>query len=76
MVNLVGEEGNQGPVSYAGYDSAMAIKGVNIHLYGKKETRPFRKMGHVTIIDHHLDQARERAGEVKNLIKVISAPWQ
>jgi 5-(carboxyamino)imidazole ribonucleotide synthase len=50
MVNLVGKEGYTGPVVYKNIDQVMAIEGVIPHIYGKKETRPFRKMGHVTII--------------------------
>ncbi len=72
MINLLGEEGNSGPVVYHGLAEAMAIEGVNVHLYGKKITRPFRKMGHVTIIAPNMREALERADRVKNLIKVRS----
>lgn len=73
MVNLLGEEGHSGPVKYEGLEEAMAIPGVYVHLYGKTETKPFRKMGHVTITAKTADQAREKAMEVKNLIKVKAA---
>ncbi len=72
MVNLVGEEGFSGPVIYQNIEKIMAIKGVTPHIYGKRETRPFRKMGHVTIINEDMVMAREIAEEVKNSIKVIS----
>jgi 5-(carboxyamino)imidazole ribonucleotide synthase len=72
MVNLVGEENHTGPVKYQGIEELMAMSGVYIHLYGKAETRPFRKMGHVTIIAPSLEQAREKAKIVKETIKVIS----
>ena len=72
MVNLVGEEGFSGPVIYENIEKIMAIDGVTPHIYGKKETRPFRKMGHVTIINQDMTEARKIAEEVKNNIRVIS----
>ncbi|MFT3687379.1 MAG: 5-(carboxyamino)imidazole ribonucleotide synthase [Phycisphaerales bacterium] len=72
MVNLVGAEGYSGNVVYQNIEKIMAIDGVTPHIYGKKETRPFRKMGHVTIVNQDMAQARKTAEEVKNTIKVIS----
>ncbi|WP_300487479.1 5-(carboxyamino)imidazole ribonucleotide synthase [Flavobacterium sp.] len=72
MVNLVGEEGYSGPVIYQNIDKILAIDGVTPHIYGKRETRPFRKMGHVTIVNENIDEARKTAEVVKNTIKVIS----
>lgn len=72
MINLNGEENYEGPVYYEGILEIMAIPGVYIHLYGKSETRPFRKMGHVTVISDTLEEAREIAKKVKSTIKVIS----
>lgn len=72
MVNLVGAEGHTGEVVYKNIEKIMAMDGVTPHIYGKKQTRPFRKMGHVTIVNEHIDKAREIAEEVKNSIKVIS----
>lgn len=72
MVNLVGEEGFSGPVIYENIEKIMAIDGVTPHIYGKKETRPFRKMGHVTIVNEDMAAARKFAEEVKNSIRVIS----
>jgi 5-(carboxyamino)imidazole ribonucleotide synthase len=72
MVNLVGEEGFSGPVIYQNIEKIMAIDGVTPHIYGKRETRPFRKMGHVTIVNENMDKARKIAEEVKNSIRVIS----
>jgi 5-(carboxyamino)imidazole ribonucleotide synthase len=72
MVNLVGEEGFSGPVIYENIEKIMAIDGVTPHIYGKKETRPFRKMGHVTIVNEDMAAARKIAEEVKNSIRVIS----
>jgi len=72
MVNLVGEEGFSGQVVYKNIEKIMAINGVTPHIYGKKETRPFRKMGHVTITNSDMQQAREIAQKVKETIRVIS----
>ena len=72
MVNLVGAEGYAGPVYYKNIDQILAIDGVIPHIYGKKETRPFRKMGHVTIINDELSIARKIAAQVKDILSVIS----
>ena len=72
MVNLVGEEGYSGQVVYENIEKIMAINGVTPHIYGKRETRPFRKMGHVTIVNEDMTEARKIAEEVKNSIRVIS----
>lgn len=72
MVNLVGAEGYSGDVVYEHIEDIMKMEGVTPHIYGKKQTRPFRKMGHVTIVNKDLSLARKIAEEVKNTIKVIS----
>ena len=72
MVNLVGAEGYTGNVKYENIETIMKMDGVTPHIYGKKQTRPFRKMGHVTIVHENIDEAREIAEHVKNTIKVIS----
>ena len=72
MVNLVGEEGYSGAVIYENIEKIMAIEGVTPHIYGKRETRPFRKMVHVTIVNEDMTMARKIAEEVKNTIRVIS----
>jgi len=76
MVNLVGEEGFSGQVVYENIEKIMAIDGVTPHIYGKRETRPFRKMGHVTIVNEDMTEARKIAEEVKNSIRVISVQSQ
>lgn len=76
MVNLVGEEKHTGPVYYQNMDKIMSIDGVTPHIYGKRETRPFRKMGHVTVVNPTMEDARKVAELVKNTIKVISIPQQ
>ena len=72
MVNLVGAENNTGEVVYKNIEKLMEMDGVTPHIYGKKETRPFRKMGHVTIVHSSIDTARIIAEKVKQTIKVIS----
>lgn len=72
MVNLVGEEGFSGDVVYENIEEVLKIDGVTPHIYGKKETRPFRKMGHVTIVNKDIDEARKTAQLVKETIKVIA----
>lgn len=72
MVNLVGAPGFTGPVRYDGLEKILELPGVCPHIYGKRETRPFRKMGHVTIADASLEQARQTAARVKETIQVRS----
>lgn len=72
MVNLVGDANHEGEVVYENIEKIMKMPGVTPHIYGKKITRPFRKMGHVTIVNKDLAEARKIAEEVKNSIKVIS----
>lgn len=72
MLNLLGEPGYEGPVRFEGLTKSMAIEGVKIHLYGKKMTRPYRKMGHVTVLSSSLECALSKAENVKQLIKVKS----
>ncbi|WP_296684027.1 5-(carboxyamino)imidazole ribonucleotide synthase [Flavobacterium sp.] len=72
MVNLVGEEGYSGQVIYENIEKILEWDGVTPHIYSKKQTRPFRKMGHVTIVNEDVNKARKIAEEVKNTIRVIS----
>ncbi|MDG5492506.1 5-(carboxyamino)imidazole ribonucleotide synthase [Psychroserpens sp. SPM9] len=72
MVNLVGAEGHTGDVHYEHIEDIMQLEGVTPHIYGKKQTRPFRKMGHVTIVNEDINEARKTAETVKKTIKVIS----
>ncbi len=72
MINILGAEGHEGPVMYQGLTESLAIEGVKIHLYGKKITKPYRKMGHVTIMASTLECALKKAAKVKELIKVKS----
>lgn len=72
MLNLVGEKGHQGAVYYEGLEEILKLPGVHPHLYGKTHTKPFRKMGHVTISGVHMDDVRLKAQKIKETIKVIS----
>ncbi|QYH40281.1 5-(carboxyamino)imidazole ribonucleotide synthase [Algoriphagus sp. NBT04N3] len=70
MINLLGEDGFTGEAIVEGQEDALAEKGVYIHLYGKKLTKPFRKMGHVTLLDEDIEQLKVRAQRIKDLIKI------
>lgn len=72
MINLLGEEGFLGDAIYTDLDEFLAVAGVNIHIYGKEKTKPFRKMGHVTIVDSTVDRAVEKALKIKSKLKVIA----
>lgn len=72
MVNVLGEEGHEGPAVYQGIEKILKCPGVYVHLYGKALTKPFRKMGHVTIIDADREKAIEKARFVQKTLKVIS----
>jgi 5-(carboxyamino)imidazole ribonucleotide synthase len=72
MVNVLGEKGHDGVAKYDGLEKIMSIEGVYIHLYGKKYTKSFRKMGHLTIVDQNREQAIEKARFVQKTLKVIS----
>jgi 5-(carboxyamino)imidazole ribonucleotide synthase len=72
MVNLLGEEGFTGLAKYNGIEQVIALAGVHVHLYGKKMTKPFRKMGHVTIVDADMESLKKKAKFVKDTLKVIA----
>ena len=54
------------------FETCLSKEGIYIHIYGKKITKPFRKMGHVTIVDETMEKAKEKAKFVKETLKVIS----
>lgn len=72
LLNLLGEEGEIGEAKYQGFDEIIALEGVFPHLYGKKETKPFRKMGHITIIGDKFEDISQKAAFVKNKLKVVA----
>lgn len=72
MINLLGEKDHTGPVHYAGLEDAIGETGVFPHMYGKALTKPYRKMGHVTVLDNNTDDALAKAQRVKEMIRVLS----
>ena len=72
MINLLGSEGFNGKAIYEGLFDVTAIDGVHVHIYGKKLTKPHRKMGHITVADKSLDKAIEKAKDIKQKLRVIS----
>jgi len=72
MINLVGAEGLSGPAVYEGLEEVLKIDSAFVHIYGKKETKPGRKMGHVTVIAPTKQDLLFNANKVKNLMKVTS----
>lgn len=72
MLNLIGEKGHTGSVYYEGLEEILKLPGVHPHLYGKSQTKPFRKMGHVTISAAHMQEVRRLAQIVKETIRVVS----
>ena len=72
MVNLLGEEGHTGLAKYQGFTEVLAMPGVHVHLYGKQFTKPFRKMGHVTIVDANEESLKKKTNFVKDTLKVIT----
>jgi 5-(carboxyamino)imidazole ribonucleotide synthase len=72
MINLLGEKGFEGVAKYENLEKILGIDGVYVHLYGKKYTKPFRKMGHVTIVDIDREKAIEKARYVQKTLKVIA----
>ncbi|HEX8039215.1 MAG TPA: 5-(carboxyamino)imidazole ribonucleotide synthase, partial [Chryseosolibacter sp.] len=69
---LLGEPGPSGPARYQGFDEVLALPGVYVHLYGKRLTKPFRKMGHVTIVEKDLAALKKKANFVKQTLKVVT----
>lgn len=70
MVNLLGEDGFTGDAKYEGMSEVLSKAGVHVHLYGKKITKPFRKMGHITVSDQGMNELREKVNFVKSTLKV------
>ncbi len=72
MINILGQPGFEGEVKYQGISECMEVPGVKLHIYGKTLTKPYRKMGHVTVIDDDVSSALEKARFIKDNLKVIS----
>lgn len=72
MVNILGEDGYNGNVRYEGIEECLGMDGVKVHIYGKEQTKPFRKMGHVTILDKDLQSALDKASKVKHTLRAVT----
>ena len=72
MVNLLGEPNMSGSVIYEGIEELLATPGAYLHLYGKSSTKPFRKMGHFTVLNPQLNEAKIVARRLKNVVKVVA----
>ncbi len=72
MLNLLGEAGHTGPARYDGLDAVLGLSGVFPFLYGKAITKPFRKMGHITVMDEDLETLRAKVAQVQQMIRVVS----
>jgi 5-(carboxyamino)imidazole ribonucleotide synthase len=72
MVNLLGEEGFSGQAKYNGLEEVLKLTGVYVHLYGKKNTKPFRKMGHVTVVDDDIQRLVRTVNLVRQTLKITT----
>ena len=72
MVNIIGEENYTGIADYRGLEHVLRMENVFVHIYGKKQTKPGRKMGHVTIIGNEQQKLISTANKIKQILKVIS----
>jgi 5-(carboxyamino)imidazole ribonucleotide synthase len=72
MRNILGEPGHYGPAFVQGAEDVLKISGAVLHIYGKQETKPKRKMGHITVIDDSLENAVEKAAMAHDSLKIIS----
>lgn len=72
MINLLGEKEHSGLANYEGLEKVLKLSGANVHLYGKKYTKPYRKMGHITVVDNDRSKAIEKANYIKNNFKITS----
>lgn len=73
MLNLIGSEGHTGNVVYKGLDEILEQPGVHPHIYGKSTTKPYRKMGHITISAPTISEAKSIAGKIKDKVQVIAS---
>ena len=72
MLNLLGQGGFTGKAKYEGLEKCMDVEGAKFHIYGKSITKPYRKMGHVTVVDSDLEKAKEKANFIKNNLRIIT----
>ncbi len=74
IVNLVGEEGHSGDAHYEGLEEVLSMDNVFVHIYGKKQTKPGRKMGHVTVLSSEPQELLHKANQIKHALKIVSKP--
>ena len=75
MLNLVGEENHTGEVIYEKIEDVLKTDGATMHIYGKKQTKPNRKMGHITLVNKDLNKAKKLADKIrkkKKRLKIIN----
>ncbi len=72
MLNLLGEAGYQGQPIIEGLSQVLAIEGLSFHFYGKTLTQPYRKMGHLTILDDEVERALNKLNTIKNILKITA----
>jgi 5-(carboxyamino)imidazole ribonucleotide synthase len=72
MINILGSQGYEGPPIYSGLEKILDLKGAYVHLYAKKITKPFRKMGHVTVLAKNIEELEKRILFVKEHLKIIA----
>jgi 5-(carboxyamino)imidazole ribonucleotide synthase len=72
IVNLIGEKDHTGPAKYDGLKEVLAMDNVFVHIYGKAQTKPGRKMGHVTILSNEKQELVHKVSQIKNMLKVVS----
>jgi 5-(carboxyamino)imidazole ribonucleotide synthase len=72
MINLLGDDDFSGTYRLQGLEDVSAMEGVYVHLYGKKESKPKRKMGHITVTATTLTEAKEKAMQVSKLVKFVA----
>jgi 5-(carboxyamino)imidazole ribonucleotide synthase len=72
IVNLLGEDNHSGPAVYEGLEEVLQMENVFVHIYGKPETRPGRKMGHVTILSREKQDLTFKSNRIKTILKVVS----
>ena len=74
IVNLLGAEGHSGEAVYEGLNEILEIENVFVHIYGKKQTKPGRKMGHITILSKEKQELIHQANRIKQTVKVVARP--
>jgi 5-(carboxyamino)imidazole ribonucleotide synthase len=72
MVNLIGSEGHTGAAAYEGLTDVLQIDNAFVHIYGKQQTKPGRKMGHVTVLSNEKQDLLHKANKIRQTLKVVT----